>query len=355
MPRTGGYLLEDLKTMTDINVFDFGERTLADALEAELAAHERKLQEMTSSLMEPTTERIFTYGMNQDSGELMDADEFLRAPARRVEEAGGTFNLPMQRFQDALNWTKDYLYRASVAKIANQVEAIEIRDVRTVYGLTRRALFVPTNYTVRDVTVDYATLNIKRLVNGDGMTIPNGPEGQAFNAGSHTHYLGSATWTNGAVDASLDTVREHGYRQNLVININATNRGDISGLSKFTPLSAPALVYGDGVTRAAATLDTTAPDDNRFIGVWDGIYQVWTKPWVPAGYSYTYDISGPKPLRLREPVEPELRGLRIIAEVDAQPLRAERYEKRVGVAVAERLNGAVTYFGNSTYTAPTGI
>ena len=153
LPTTGMYSLADLKTLTDINVFDFGEQLLADALAAEFSAHNRAFQDKSALLMDTTTERIITYGANTDSGLLQEADEFSRTPARKQEEAGGTFNLPLRQYQESLGWTRTYLRQATVATIANQVQGVENKDLRTLDAAILRALFNPINYSVRDYTV----------------------------------------------------------------------------------------------------------------------------------------------------------------------------------------------------------
>ena len=350
--NTGSYNLTDLRQLDDVKITTFGEAELAEAINAELAAHNRRYRDMAGLMMDVTTERIIVYGNNFESGMMQELDEFTRTPTQRIEEGGGTFNLPLRKYGDALGWTRDYLQQASVADIANRVDSIEVKDVKTLYSATRQAIFNPTNYTMRDFTVDRAALNVVRLVNGDGMVIPNGPEGEVFNAATHTHYLAAVAWDNATIDAAINTVREHGHRGQIRVFINATNRGAIAALTKYEPLGAPLLQYSITDTRAIGTINNDLPDDNRTVGVWDGLYEVATKPWVPAGYAFVYDVAGPRPLAMRIPTDAGMQGLRLAANIPMYPLQADYYEHRFGVGIRERTNGAVVYFGGASYVAP---
>ena len=171
----------------------------------------------------------------------------------------------------------------------------------------------------------------------------------------HTHYLASNGWTNDAVDAVIDTVREHGNVGNLRIFINPTSRGSLAGLTKYQPYSAPLLNYGITETRAVGTIDNSQPDNNREIGVWDGLYIVSTKPYIPAGYVFVIDTAAQKPLAMRIPIEPDLQGLRLVYEFDIAPLRATSWEHRFGIGVQNRDTAAIGFMGGDIYASPQGV
>ena len=48
---THTYTFEQLKSLTDITIVDFGEQALAEALTAELNAHSRAFNDMSGALM----------------------------------------------------------------------------------------------------------------------------------------------------------------------------------------------------------------------------------------------------------------------------------------------------------------
>ena len=354
MATTGTYSLDDLKLdTTGVTIEAFGENEAAAVLREELAAHNLKYQDMASALMVTTTERTSTYGSGGNRS-MRRFDENGRLQTKKSGFKGGTFGLPIDRYGDALGWNRDYIQRVTVAAFSRELVAMQDADVDNLFYLVRRALFVPTNYVYYDYLVDDAELQVKRLLNGDGADIPNNRAGLSFDPATHTHYLGSATWTNAAVDALITTVREHDHTGNLVIYINASNVSSIAALTKYAAARSDRLIYGSGETVANIVLDNSR-DDNRVVGLWDGLYDVQTKPWIPAGYVFVYDTQGEKPLAMRLPDIASQTGLRLVGDIDIYPLRANYYERRVGVGVRERTNGAIGCMTSATYTAPTGV
>ena len=347
---TGLYSLEDLLNYNKVSVIDFDEARVNQIIQNDLTAYNSVIADMTGSLMITTTERVMTYGAGTRR-RMKKLDEFGRVPTQRTQRQGGTYGVPLELYGDGLGWTKDYLYQVTPADLANRVLEIQEADRMEMYSAASVALFNPTSYTFYDYFIDGAELNVKRLLNGDGQAIPQGPFGEQFNAATHTHYLANASLTAAKIDEAISTVREHGHTGRIVIYINSANQSAIEGLAEFAPAQNNLLIYGDGVTRAAITLDNSR-DDDREIGVWRGQYIVSTKPWVPANYLFAYDILGEKPLAMRIPAQSQLQGLRLVAQFDVHPLRADLYEHRFGVGVASRSNGAVLQFNNGTYTAP---
>lgn len=347
---TGTYSLEDLKALDEsITVEDFGEEQAAQVVAEELAAHNRKYQDMASALMLITTERELTYG-GGSKRTMKRIDEYGRTPTQRQGFRPGKIGLPLDRFGDALGWTRDYMVQTPVRRFALDIAAMREADLLNLYDHVRRALFSSINYTWYDYLVDDMELEVKALVNGDGMRIPMSPEGQTFGA-DHTHYLAGAL-DAANIDAAVETVMEHGHTGQVVIYLNRLNQDALAALPDYTPAQVPLLTVGSGETVANFTLDNSR-QDNRRIGVWRGLYEVWVKPWVPANYLFVHDTQGPKPLALRNPAQATLTGLRLVGDIDMFPLRANYYERRFGVAVRERTNGAVLYFGGgSEYVVP---
>lgn len=354
MATTGTYTLEDLKGIDPtVTVEDFGEAEATAVAREELEAHNTKYLDMAGVLMVTTTERTSTYGSG-GIRRLQRVDENGRAVTKKSTFKGGTFGLPVDRYQDALGWNRDFIINTPVSRFAREMINMQDGDVDNLFNLVQAALFVPTNYTFYDYLVDDAELAVKRLLNGDGDAIPANRAGVTFNGGTHTHYLGAAAWSNEAVDALIATVREHDHTGRLVIYINASNVSSISLLSKFRPAVSDRVIYGDGVTRANITLDNSR-DDNRVVGLWADLYDIETRPWMPAGYAFVYDTQADKPLAMRLPVAATLQGLRLVGDIDIYPLRANYWERRVGVGVRTRTNGAVGFMNGGTYTSPPGL
>jgi hypothetical protein len=105
------------------------------------------------------------------------------------------------------------------------------------------------------------------------------------------------------------------------------------------------------ITRGDAALNPIALY-NRAIGILDGA-EVWTKPWIPTNYMFAYMNNGMKPLVLRERAN-GTSGLRIMADNEQFPLRANTMAREMGVGVWNRPNGAVLdcVTGGGTYTTP---
>lgn len=348
---TGTYDIRDLLAVRNQTVEQFGEERAYDIVRDEIAAHNARYQEMAQSSMVVTTERLLPYGGGGNTDDMDEVDEYGRVRTQKADFTVGTIGLPLRKYAFAAGYTRDFIRRRTPAQLAEVTLNAQSADVKLLYREIRKALFVPTNYTWRDIFVDRVDLNVKRLVNADGQAIPEF-DGTEFNAATHTHYLGGTAWSNASVDALITTVREHGHTGEIRIKINATNYGDISALSKFTAAPKELLRYGDGETLALVPGQGSRPDDNRIVGVWDGQYYVETKPWMPANYAFVNDVTGPRPLAMR--VDGAIAsGLYLAAQIDSYPLRADYFEHYFGLGVQNRTNGAVSLMNAATYAAPT--
>ncbi len=346
---TGTYDVRDLLAVRNQTVTEFGEERAYEIVRDEIAAHNARYQEMAGALMTVTTERLLPYGGSGNSDEMDEVDEYGRVRTQKTDYAVGTVGLPLRKYAFAAGYTREFIRLRTPAQLAEVTLNSQAADVKLLYREIRKALFVPTNYTWRDIFVDRVELNVKRLLNADGSSVP-AYEGTEFNGATHTHYLGSAAWSNAAVDASIATVREHGYTGEIRVRIAAENYGDIAALSKFMAAPKELIQYNTAQDLAIVPGQGGRPDNNRIVGVWDGQYYIETKPWVPQNYTYTHDINGPRPLAFR--VLPNINGLYLAAQIDSYPLRAEYFERYFGIGVAERTNGAVTRMNSATYAPP---
>lgn len=347
--RTGTHGMADLFVVTRGSVIEFDEAKAYEIVRTELAAHNAAYEAMAGELMLVTPERLLTYGNDQDTEEMQELSETSRTVTELSGIGGGTIGLPMRKFGKATGWTRDALLEITPAELANRIVNIETADIKNLYRQVRGAFFNPTSQTVRDVLVDRAELNVKPLLNGDGQPIAS-YEGASF-PGTHTHYLASATWDEGLIDDAIQTVREHGHTGNIVVYVNATSQGQLTALSKFTPAQRALITPAQGEAVANVVLDNSR-DNNRIIGVWDGLYYVHTKPWVPAGYVLVMDSTAAKPLAMRVPVNAGLRGLRLVANIELYPLRVDYYEHRFGVGCFTRTAAAVIDMGSAVYRGP---
>lgn len=350
--NTGTHDISTLLAVKHQSVAEFGEDTIAEVLQADLAAHNLIVSDMLSDLAASTADRQRISGTSLN-GEMVETDEYGRAATQKATP-GQTVGFPLRKFQYAIGWTRDFMKVATPADLAIAMQTAQKAHLQRLRREIQRALFLSSNYTFNDHLIDNVALAVKRLVNADNALIPEGPNGETFDGTSHTHYNARVgTLAASDVDALIADVLEHGHGGQLKIVINTSNVAAISALTGFTPLTGAFVTPGSASPTTAQTLDHTRAN-NRIIGYWAGAYEVWTKPWGISNYFLAYDASdGAKPLAFRERVQPALRGLRIAAEIDLYPLRAQYMEAEFGLGVWNRTNGAVLFTGDTTYTDPT--
>ena len=353
--KTGTHTIADLldNAFSDTTVTEFGIDKLAEAIQADLDAHNARMQELVSDLAMITEERSTIYGTN-DAMSMHKADEFSRGPTQKIS-VGSKVEFPLDKNQAALGWTYDYFKRATVQDIAKQQVAVRKAHVTAVINDVRSALFGSSNYTYVDRLRDSLSLGVKRLVNADSAAIPNGPNGEEFDASSHTHYLAAAALSNTNLLSLIDDVVEHGHGGSVKLYINRANESAVRALDDFTAYLDPRIVPSTAADRARPTLDITRLD-NRAIGLF-GAAEVWVKPWVPANYYLAFDMADPrKPLAFRQSKVPAEQGLQLAGprRLEAHPLMADYYESYFGVGVWTRTNGAVLFVdAGGVYTDPT--
>lgn len=358
--QTGTHTIADLTANTFASeLVSANMDAMDEAIRNDLAVHNERVNEMMREMAQISTERSTVYGTNAQ-GEAVPKDQFTRAPTQKIRR-GSKVEFPLDGFEFSVGWTAEYLRRATVQDMALKTVASRQAHLRRIQYDVKNAFFIPTNYTWNDRLVDGNDLSVKRLLNADSAPIPNGPNGETFNAATHTHYdaVDWAAANTAARDAALralvQDVVEHGHGAGLRIYINRAQEADFRALEGFEPLLIPNVIAGTNNDRAAGpTLDITRVD-NRLIGYYDGI-GVWTRPWVPANYVLAFAAGVPetdKPLRFRIPTLASEQGLFVAAEIVTHPLQAQYLNFYHGVGVQTRTNGAVLFLGSASYTAPT--
>jgi len=350
-------ILDSLAAFDAQTVLEYGEDRLLDVFQQSLDAHNRLVEDMLASIgVEFTNDRVRRYGV-ESRMQMIPADEFTRADAQKIELGGVDIGFPLRLWQISLQWTRKHLEVKTVREARAEMAAAQRADVTRVREQVQRALFTPTNnLTYVDRLVDGVTIPLRALLNADGAPIPDDDFGNSFDGSTHTHYLATASLDAAAVQALLDTVIEHGVTGQVRLYINRAQEATVAGLANFTPYTPPLIVPGPGSTEPQATGRTLQPFDiyNRPIGVWNGAVEVWVKSWVPANYLLAVEID-PANAVLAVRTRPGIaaRGeLRIVAEDERYPLRAQTMEREFGVGVWRRENAAVLYTGGATYQTP---
>lgn len=348
----GTHSVLDTLASSQQTIAQFGEDNAFAAIEVALAAHNVIQRDLVDGLVEFTTDRLRRYGGNSDM-ELTEVDEYGRVDAQKIS-AGSNVGFPLRLYQGSLQWTRKYMQNATAAELASAVTAMMAADTRTVNRELKRALFRPTNDTAyTDIHVDNVALTLRALVNADSEPLPLGPNGESFNAATHTHYLGTASLVAADISALILTVVEHYNVGTPRLFINSASETAVRAMtSNFYPYTTALLVNNTNGIVAPGTADTRNLGD-RAIGVWspyDAVVEV--KPWVPANYMFAYVDGAPAPLVWRTR-QPGSGNFELVAENELYPLRAQTREREFGIGVWNRTNGAALLTNNATYSMPT--
>jgi hypothetical protein len=326
---------------------------IAASFNAALTAYTNLMADALSDLASTTDQAQLAFP-GTDEAIIQELDEWGAADASKAA-ALGEVGFPLRLYGGTLQWTNTYLERQTPAMLAAQLDAFATADVRLIRRLLATALFKPTNTTSYfDRLATKRSFDLKALINGDGQVIPPGPSGQTFVAGSHTHYLGSATLTTAALDALINTVVEHGVDGRIVLYIARADEAAVRALTGFSAYLDRRVTVIGAAQIGSEALDITSPDD-RAIGVYGGA-EVWVKPWIPANYQAVLDIGGgvkPLMIRTRNGTFAGAGGFRLISQHSHYPLNADFLGREFGVGVYGRLAAAVNRSNNATYAAPT--
>lgn len=354
--------ISDTVASSQQTVAQFGEDNLYTEISRGFAIHNNWVNEMVDALCERTTDRLRLYG-GLDDVQNEQMGEESRPDASKIT-AGVNIGFPLYRFGSSMQWTRDYFRTATVSEIVAQANAHANKDRLQIVRQIKLALMTPTNnlaYKDRLANRQAAnvTLPIRALLNADSTVVPQGPNGETFDASTHTHYAGYASGAVAAADVTLavNTVLEHGVPTNLVmwipIGLEATIRG-YTGAGQFQPYTDARIRQPLDATYAIGrNLDVNNTGD-RAIGIY-GAAEVWVKPWMPSNYIIVVDTGGSmKPLAYRtHENDATLAEFSIRAEDESYPLRAKTMARDYGIAVGQRHMASVLYTGGSSYVAPT--
>lgn len=351
-PRNLGILsMQDMLRNRFQTPVQLGLDTIARSLQADLAIHNRILQDLVSTFAVTTADRRRRYGVSS-ALQFLTADEFTRAHTQKVI-TGSEVEFPLDGFQAAIGWTAMFFQNKTVADMAATQVAAKVGHINAIKRRLQLAIFGATNYSFFDYRLDDIQLDVKRFVNADGAPIPMGPNGEQFNAATHTHYLWTNGLTNAGAHALVDTVFEHHNSSGLKVYINIGDASAWQALADFKPYTDTRIIPADTTDRAAGRLDPFNPGD-RAIGIF-GPAEVWVKPWGVLNYSVclaTDTDLKPLAMRTRDGGAPRL--ITVATNV-LFPLQADYMESEFGFGVWTRTNGAVYYHAAAAaaYVEPT--
>jgi hypothetical protein len=350
-------LADTLATVDAENIYEYGEDRLFAYVDSILTAHNAIVADMMGTFVEFTNDRIRRWG-NDNQLEMVDADEFGSADAQKMGVTGQDIGFPLRAYQAAVQWTRLYFEERTIREFAAVFDGILTGDILGLERSVKNALFKPTNQlTYVDRRTDSITLPLRALANADGAYIPRDKFGNAFDASTHTHYMGRAggSFVAGDVSALVENVIEHNLGGNLLIYINRNDADLYAAFANFTEFQRPLLIPAPGGTSDLARgVADPYEVDNRPIGIWDGFATVWTKPWVPANYSVAFLTGGAEDVLAFRTRSGAGRGdLRMVARDEHYPLRAELLQREFGISVFNRIGAAILYHGGTSYVMPT--
>jgi len=342
----GTYSIEDLQSVKNASVLDFGMDKIYRALQQDLDFYNKQVNEQMGLFCEITTDSARKYGVSR-THRMTELDELGKTQTKKAVGSSDVF-FPLRKYGASVGWSHDYMGLASPAELTQEFLAVQAGNSYEMTQQIKKAIFTKENGSSIDPKTQ-TTLSIKRFVNADSAAIPDF-EGVSFSASEHTHYSGSATLSSTAVQNTVDNITEHGHTQGLMIMISKSDASDFSVLTGFQPLASNLMIYN--ATDVTKEMIDNTDLNNRFIGYFNSI-PVWIKQYVPANYLLAIALDGEKPLAFRQFPSPAMQGLRMVSNNPAYPLITSQFENWFGIGVNERTKGACLYFANATYTSPT--
>jgi hypothetical protein len=346
--------LSVLEDLADINDPVSGNETeVARRFAEALTIHNELYADMVGDLATVVTKPQMPY-VASDTATMQELDEWGRADASKASTAGN-LGFPLRIYGSAIQWTRTYFQRTTIAELAAQLDAHAAADLVNFRTLMRRTLFLNTNTSsYKDRLDSKLTYDLKALLNADGQAIPTSPSGATFDGSTHTHYLASATYTLAATQALIDTVVEHGVDGKIVLYIAKADEATVRGFTGFAAYLDARITVSGANQIGNVALDVNNPD-NRAIGVLGGA-EVWVKPWVPANYAAVLDLGAGRNaigVRVRSGNLTSGPGsFQLIDEHGHHPLTAQNLGREFGMAAFAREKAAVSRMNNGTYAVP---
>ena len=352
----GTYSLEDLLAQRFVPASEFGFDNIARAIQAHLDWLNAQVADQVGMIAESSTDVRRVYGGSEQM-EMKEVDE-VGVARTQSDSNGAEVDFPLRKFSISTGWTADFMARATPADLAQKALDIEAAYITRFRNELAAALFGKSNYSFVDWLGDGTTLAIKKLLNADGMAVPNAPDGTTF-ATTHQHYKGTAgaslAYTD--IDSIISNVTEHGLT-NVQLLINQADVATLTALSgtKFTALTLAVVALPARTTGTVETQVVTDDPANKLVGYWAG-YPVLTRSWVPDNYYMANAVNAPmKPIVHRLDKFTALNGMRMVYQLNAHPLTAQTFEAEIGFGAWGRHSAAILDGAHqTTYSNPSGL
>jgi hypothetical protein len=295
----------------------------------------------------------------------MGFDPQTRPIARGV---GGFWDVgfPLAEFADRVAASRTVYSYMTVADMDRHIAGVIATDANTTVNLILSAIFDNASWTYSDVT--HGATAIQPLANGDAVVYPPKLGEDAGATANHyraTNYAASSiSNTTDPFPGAVDLIeRQFGIPTGgspIIHFINGAQGAVVSALADFVPVTPNGIAPGDQTALVIGMPEgRMLPDRSRLLGMHaeTASYIVrWDR--IPPNYMYSTHMAAEPPLNRR--VDPAGTGLSgaltsIVSDFN-EPFYDMQWIRRVGYAVANRLNGVVTHFvASTTYAVPTGF
>jgi hypothetical protein len=263
---------------------------------------------------------------------------------------------PLEDFGAQISMDDITLAYMTVQELQRHLDTVVLQDINTTRFEILRALFNNAARTYTDPI--WGNLTVQPLANGDAVQYPPvlGTEVDATeNHYLESGYLASAiSNTNNPYPVIRNELEEHfgtpsGFG-NVAVFINSAQVALTESLADYDQVVDNMLIPNQN-----RDIPQNLPSvPGRVIGRSNGVWVVEWR-WIPSGWMVGIDLDNPAPLKVR--VDPDDTGIEsalTLVQTDRMyPLQNSHYRRRMGVGVANRLNGVVMELGNGgTYTIP---
>lgn len=357
---------------SQLSVVQYGTAAAYEQIQEENAAYNRVVQDELATFAEMSEDSTRAYG----GANVIDAEdmtEFDNVDASKIA-AAYPVSFPLTRHGNKVGYTRDWLATNSTEQLAAQYLASRTGDQQRIQSKIRRALYYPVSRPVflTDGTRNPAAyvdklvppnvpLPLYPLLNADGSPVPIGPNGETFNAATHTHYMAvdwtaggsTATTRDGDLLAACANLTEHRVDGELRIIINAAEESKIRALPNFIQDYNPTVTVGANLTYAGNNLDVRNYN-NRRIGTFMG-FEVWVKPWAFPSYILAMATGGDMGERIlvwRTRKGGLWSDFNFRAHQDNFPVTADPMTRDGDCSVWGRHLGVALFTGAATYAAP---
>jgi hypothetical protein len=343
---------------------DVAEADIMNDIRAWAEYFNRAVELFEGTFAQRTTEPQGTFGSGDVGGEMQPYTEYGETEATRTAEAQWQWGASIYRFRDRQLYTEEYLKTSNLDQLNKDLVAATNRNYTTRLKMVIKAVVTNTNYVFNDTKqfpgLGLGNIQVYRLFNADSRPGRMTVNGAVVQVGTLTSFVPSGNATINAAHFTLarTKLKERGYLGRVVHLISPADVDTVKAITGFIPIAQPTpYIDVENNNSPVTTAVVTAPEAIGVIsnGLGDG--EVIVYPFWPAGYTFSYDKTQPKPVVIREHPVAEFRGFRLIQDQTRTAygdgaLRNKRWEYIAGEGIMNQANGVVVQATTGAYAVP---